>query len=184
MPDSPFQPEKHIGSSIYKGPLQIPVLESMVQRAIKGTRLRYRWKENVNDIPTSDIDEIARSLFVFWQGISEVFAKHWGKRPKEQHSFCALGLYTMILFYDKLMQDIDTNSADAVLVVKTRLDPIKDIPWDKMRSIPATVKAFFRPENLFDAITSLWQQNGKRPSNWQLLDPQTQVPLVDLELGG
>ena len=90
----------------------------------------------------------------------------------------------MILFYDKLMQDIDINSADAVLVVRTRLDPIKDIPWDKMRSIPATVKTFFRPENLFDAINSLWQQNGKRPFNWQILDTQTQVPLVDLELGG
>lgn len=182
MPNSPFQPEKHIGTAIYKGPLQITVLESMVHRAIKNTSLRFKWKQNANDIPQSDIQEIATSLYVFWRGISEVYGQYWGKRPTAQRLFCALGLYTMVLFHDKVMENIDIHSANAGAQVKAKLDPIKDIPWDKMLPIPATVKTYFRPENLFDALNDLWQQNGARPFKWVIREPQTQTTLVEVEL--
>ena len=158
FPGSPFQPEKYVGAAIegYKGPLSITVVESMIERAIKTTSLRHLWKQNANEIPDSNIERIAKSLYIFWKGVSEVFPQYWGHKPTDQRLFCAMGLYTMILFFDKVMEDIDINSSKAVDEVKARLQPIKDIPWgDKLLVVPSTVKMHFRPEHLFDAINDL-----------------------------
>jgi DGQHR domain-containing protein len=183
LPGSPFQPEKHVGTAIYPGPLSITVVESMIERAIKATNLKFRWKQNANEIPDTDLEFIAKSLYIFWKGISEVFAQYWGKKPKDQRLFCAIGLYAMILFFDKVMENIDINSAKAVEEVKVRLKPIEDIPWDKMLAVPATVKTHFRPEHLFDAVNDLWAKNGKRPCTFRIPNPlEPKEALVDLEL--
>jgi len=182
-PGSPFQPEKHVGTAIYPGPLSITVVESMIERAIKATNLKFRWKQNANEIPDTDLEFIAKSLYIFWKGISEVFAPYWGKKPKDQRLFCAIGLYAMILFFDKVMENIGINSAKAVEEVKVRLKPIEDIPWDKMLAVPATVKTHFRPEHLFDAVNDLWAKNGKRPCTFRIPNPlEPKEALVDLEL--
>jgi DGQHR domain-containing protein len=182
---SPFQPEKHVGTAIYKGPLSITVVESMIERAIKTTSLKFRWKQNANEIPDTDLEFIAKSLYIFWKGISEVFAQYWGRKPKDQRLFCAIGLYAMILFFDKVMEKIDINSPKAVDEVKARLKPIEDIPWDKMLGVPATVKTHFRPEHLFDAVNGLWGENGKRPCMFRIPNPlEPKEALVDLELTG
>jgi len=182
-PGSPFQPEKHVGTAIYPGPLSITVVESMIERAIKATNLKFRWKQNANEIPDTDLEFIAKSLYIFWKGISEVFAPYWGQKPKDQRLFCAIGLYAMILFFDKVMENIDINSAKAVEEVKVRLKPIEDIPWDKMLAVPATVKTHFRPEHLFDAVNDLWAKNGKRPCTFRIPNPlEPKEALVDLEL--
>lgn len=183
LPGSPFQPEKHVGTAIYPGPLSITVVESMILRAIKVTNLKLRWKEYANEIPDTDLEFIAKSLYIFWKGISEVFARYWGQKPKDQRLFCAIGLYAMILFFDKVMENIDINSTKAVEEVKVRLKPIDDIPWDKMLAVPSTVKMYFRPEHLFDAVNDLWAKNGKRPCTFRIPNPlEPKEALVDLEL--
>jgi len=182
-PNSPFEPEKYVGSPIYKGPLYITVVEGMVNKAIKNTNLKWRWNQNANLIPASDLQYIGHSLYVYWKGVSELFPDYWGKRPKEQRLFCAIGLYTMIQFFDKVMENIDINSPHAVQEVKNKLAPIKDIPWGKMQAIPSTPKSTFRPEHFFDAIKDLWATNGARPYSMIIRDPSG-AELINLELTG
>ncbi len=182
-PNSPFEAEKYVGSPIYKGPLSITVVEGMVERAIKNTILRWKWNENANLIPESHLQDIAQSLYVYWKGVSEVFPEYWGKRPRDQRLFCAIGLYTMIQFFDKVMENIDINSATAVQEVKARLKPIKDLPWGKLQAIPSTPKSTFRPEHFFDAIRDLWEADGARPYTLVMRDPAG-AELVNLELIG
>jgi len=185
FPDSPFQAEKYVGTAIYKGPLSITVVESMIDRAIKTTNLKFLWKQNANEIPANDLEHIAKSLYIFWKGISDIFPQYWGKRPKDQRLFCALGLYALIMFFDKVMENIDINSPRAVDEVKAKLEPIKDIPWDKMVAVPATVKTYFRPEHLFDAVNALWAESGRRPYKYRIPNPAVPTEaLVDLELTG
>lgn len=180
-PDSPFEPEKYVGSAIYKGPLKITVVEGMVERAIKNTNLKWKWNQNANLIPESHFQDIAQSLYVYWKGISEVFSEYWGKKAKDQRLFCAMGLYTMIQFFDKLMENIDINSAKAIQEVKARLEPIKDIPWGKLQAIPSTPKSTFRPVHFFDAIRDLWDADGKRPYSLIIRDPAG-AELANLQL--
>ena len=186
FPDSPFQPEKHVKTTIYPGPLSITVVESMINRAIKQTNLSFRWDTDATRIPTTDIEYIAKSLYIFWRGVSEVFPQYWGEKPKDQRLFCAIGLYTMIMFFNKVMENININSSRAVDEVKAKLEPIKDIPWGdtKMLStIPSTVKMYFRPEHLFYAINKLWEENGIRPCKFKISNPiEPTETLVDLEL--
>ena len=182
-PGSPFEPEKYVGTPIYKGPLNITVVESMVERAIKNTSLKWKWNQNANLIPVTDLEYIGQALYVYWKGICELFLNDWGKKPKDQRLFCAIGLYTMIQFFDKVMENIDINSAHAVQEVKNKLAPIKDIPWGKMQAIPSTPKSTFRPEHFFDAIKDLWAANGVRPYPMVIRDPSG-AELVNLELTG
>jgi len=182
MDQSPFQPEKHIGSKVYPGPLKITVLEGMIQRAVKVTNLKFYWKQAADEIPLKDLQHVAKCLYVYWKGMSEVFSPYWGKKPKDQRLFSAIGLYTMIMFYDKVMQRVDVNSPQAVEQVKKTLEPIRDIPWGKMLQIPSTPKATFRPEHLFDAINALWQANGERPYTLRIDDPATKTEIIHLEL--
>ncbi|MBC8273500.1 MAG: DGQHR domain-containing protein [Chloroflexi bacterium] len=182
-PASPFEPEKYVGTPIYKGPLNITVVEAMVERAIKNTNLKWKWNQNANLIPVSDLEYIGQALYVYWKGISDLFPNDWGKKPKDQRLFCAIGLYTMIQFFDKVMENIDTTSAHAVQEVKNKLAPIKDIPWGKMQAIPSTPKATFRPEHFFDAIKDLWAANGARPYQMVITDPSG-AELVNLQLTG
>lgn len=182
-PGSPFEPEKYVGSPIYKGPLNITVVEGMVERAIKNTNLKWKWNQNATLIPASDLQYIGQSLYIYWKGISELFPDYWGKRPKDQRLFCAIGLYTMIQFFDKVMENIDINSAHAVREVKDKLVPIRDIPWGKIQAIPSTPKSTFRPEHFFDAIKDLWAADGARPYSMIIRDPSG-AELVNLMLTG
>jgi DNA sulfur modification protein DndB len=182
-PGSPFEPEKYVGSPIYKGPLSITVVEGMVERAIKNTNLKWKWNQDANLIPVSDLQYVGQSLYVYWKGISEMFPNYWGKRPKDQRLFCAIGLYTMIQFFDKVMENIDINSSHAVQEVKNRLVPIRDVPWGKMQAIPSTPKSTFRPEHFFDVIKDLWTANGARPYQMVIRDPSG-IELVNLQLTG
>jgi len=61
----------------------------------------------------------------------------------------------LILFFERVMENIDVNSPKATEFVKQRLQPIKDLPWGEMKLVPSTVKTYFRPEHLFDAINAL-----------------------------
>ncbi len=182
-PNSPFEAEKYVGSPIYKGPLNITVVEGMVERAIKNTSLKWKWSPDANLIPESHLKDIAQSLYVYWGGISEVFSEYWGKKPKDQRLFCAMGLYTMIQFFDKVMENIDINSAKAVQEVKARLEPIKDMPWGKLQFIPSTPKSTFRPEHFFYVIRDLWDAKGARPYTLTIRDPAGTEP-VNLQLTG
>ena len=51
-PNSPFQPEKHVKSAVYKGPLDITVVERMIERAIKTTDLKF------NGMPMQKISQM------------------------------------------------------------------------------------------------------------------------------
>src|SRR4030042_5279768 len=157
-PHSPFEPEKYIGSAIYKGPLNVTVVQRMIDRAVKNTNLKYKWRANANEIPPIDLEYIAQALYVFWKAMSEIYAPYWGKNPKDQRLFSAIGLYTMVQFYDKVMENIDINAASAVEQVKERIKPIADLPWNKMLGLSSTPKSVF-PELLFDAVNQLWEAN-------------------------
>ena len=119
-PGSPFEPEKYVGSPIFKGPLKITVVEGMVERAIKNTNLKYKWNQDASLIPESHFQDIAQSLYVYWKGVSEVFHEYWGKKAKDQRLFCAIGLYTMIQFFDQVMEEINVDSPKALQEVKGR----------------------------------------------------------------
>ena len=156
----------------------------MIQQAITLTSLRHKWKADPEEIPQANLKYIAKSLYVYWKAISQVFPDYWGQSPAKQRLFCAMGIYTMIQFFDYVMQNIDINSATAVNEVTRALAPIRDIPWDKMTALPSTPKATFRPIHLFDAINELWQAQGVRPYTLKIEDPLTKSPLVEIELPG
>jgi hypothetical protein len=184
-PGSPFQPETHVKSAIYKGQLDITVVERMIERAIKTTDLKFKWRANAEEITEADLRAIADGLYVFWVAISEVFPSYWGKKPTSQRLFSAIGLYTMIQFFDIVMRDIDIKSSTAVKTAKERLAPIKDLPWDKMQGIPTTPKSIggrSYVDLLFYEINELWKANGVRPHRFAITDPETKVAVVDLEL--
>lgn len=183
MDGSPFAPETHISvPKIYSGPLSITVLEGVIDRAVKNTQLRHLWKQNAADIPVKELKGVAKGLYVFFKGVSEAFPQYWGKRPKDQRLFSAIGLYAMIMFYDKVMTGLDINSASAVQRVKDKLKPISDVPWGKMQAIPAAPKSTIRPEHLFDAVNDLWQRGGQRPATFKIADPVSGTTLVEIEL--
>ncbi len=180
-PNSPFLPEKHVKSAVYKGQLDITVVERMIDRAIKNTDLKFRWRPNAEEIPEGDLRAVADGLYVFWRAMSETFPNHWGRRPTDQRLFSAIGLYTLIQFYDRVMKDIDVKSNTAVRDVKRRLEPIADIPWHKMSGLPTTPKSVY-PDLLFHALKDLLEADGARPHRFTLVDPDSQLPIVDLEL--
>lgn len=180
-PNSPFLPEKHVKSAVYKGQLDITVVERMIERAVRNTDLKFKWQPNAEDIPDSDLRSIADGLYVFWRAVAETFPNYWGKRPATQRLFTAIGLYTLIQFYDRVMKDVDVNSAGAVKQVKDRLEPISDLPWEKMQGVPSTPKSLW-PDLLFQALKQLWEAEGKRPHQFTIVNPETKLPAVDLEL--
>lgn len=183
MDGSPFAPETHISvPKVYPGPLPITVLEGVIDRAVKNTQLRFVWKQDAADIPVKDLQQVAKGLYVFFKGVNEAFPQYWGKKPKEQRLFSAIGLYAMIMFYDRVMGGLDLNSANAVQRVKEKLNPIKDVPWGKMQAVPAAPKSTIRPEHIFDAVNDLWQKDGARPATFKIVDPMSGTALVDLEL--
>lgn len=182
-PGSPFQPEIHVGSPpVYTGPLNITVVEKMIQQAITLTSLRFKWKADPEEIPRANLDYMAKALYVYWKAVSEVFSAYWGKNPAQQRLFCAIGIYAMTQFFDSVMQNIDINAATAVSEAKKVLAPIRDIPWGKMTALPSTPKSTFRPGHLFDAINDLWQVQGRRPYTLKIEEPLTKNVLVDIEL--
>ena len=162
--------------------MSITVLEATIDRAVKSTELRFHWKQNADEIPVKNLNYIAKSLYIYWKGVSEVFTGYWGGNPKDQRLFCAMGLYTMTMFFDKVIKGIDVNSAFAVEEVKKRLQPIRDIPWSKMLVIPSTPKATLRPEHLFDVINDLWQKNGARPYTLVITESVSKAELTRIEL--
>ncbi len=182
-PQSPFAPEKYIGSPpVYKGPLNISVVERMIQISIKVTSLRFKWSQDANQIPQVHLDYIAKALHIYWRAVSDLFSAYWGKKSKDQRLFCAIGIYAMLRFFDAVMNNIDINAADAVENAKSKLNPIKDVPWNKLLALPSTPKATFTPVHFFDAINKLWQVDGKRPYNLKIEDPISKSILVDIEL--
>lgn len=114
-PESPFTPEKYVGAPpVLRGPLNISVVERMIEYAIKVTMLRFKWHQDASQIPPVNLDYVAKALYVYWKGVSEVFSDYWGKKQKDQRLFCAIGIYAMIRFFDIVMAGIDINSASAV----------------------------------------------------------------------
>ncbi|MGM0686908.1 MAG: DGQHR domain-containing protein [Promethearchaeati archaeon] len=185
LPGSPFQPETQVGSPpVYKGPLNITVVEKMIQQAVTLTSLRFKWKTDPEDIPRANLEYVAKALYVYWKAISDVFSTSWGKNPAKQRLFCALGMYAMMNFFDVVMKDIDINLATAVTEAKKKLAPIGDIPWDRMLALPSTPKTNFRVGHLVDAINDLWQAEGHRPYTLKIEEPVSKVVLVDIELPG
>lgn len=182
-PQSPFAPEKYVGSSpVYKGPLNITVVEKMISMAVSSSNLRFKWHQDPSQIPAVNLEDIAKALYIYWRAVSELFSDYWGKMPKDQRLFCALGIYAMIRFLDPALAQIDINAVDAVDRIKSRLEPIKDIPWHKMVALPSTPRATFSPAHLFDAVNALWQAGGKRPYQFRIEDPASKLPIVDIEL--
>jgi len=182
-PNSPFLPEKHVKSAVYKGQLDITVVERMIDRAVKNTDLKFRWRPNAEEIPEADLRAIADGLYVFWRAVGETFPQYWGKRPAQQRLFSAIGLYTLIQFYDRVMKDIDVNSSVAVKEVRERLAIIADLPWNKMLGLPATPKSVY-PDLLFHALKELWEAKGARPHQFRIVNPESGLPDVDLVLTG
>jgi len=182
-PQSPFAPEKYVGSPpVYKGPLNITVVETMIFHAVSFTHLRFKWQQDAGQIPYVNLEYIAMALYVYWRAVSELFPDYWGKKPKDQRLFCAMGIYAMIRFLELALDQIDINAANAVDRVKSRLEPIKDIPWHKMGDLPSTPKAVFSPAHLFDAINALWQAQGKRPYRLKIDYPVSNVNIIDVVL--
>ena len=182
--ESPFEPDKYMKVSklIKKGNLDITVVERMVDRAVKSTRLKFKWNEvDASEIPDKDIDEIAQNLFVFWKAVQETFPGYWGKKPKDQRLFSAIGLYTLVLFFDRIMADIDVVSADAVAKAKQGLKPFADIRWDDMSGLPSVPKGVY-PQSLFTALNLLLQNGTARPYTFKVVEPATKIAFVEQHL--
>ncbi len=180
---SPFEPGVYMKvSKILKGGnLDITVVERMVDRAIQNTSLRYKWNSDPSQIPDVDFAYIAQSLFVFWKAVQETFPSYWGKKPKEQRLFSAIGLYTLIEFFDQVMTGIDVISASAIPTVKGRIMALADLRWDEMLDLPSVPKGLY-PEVLFTALNQLLQHGTARPYQFRVVDPVTKLAFVDQQL--
>lgn len=183
--NSPFEPEKYTGSTVYKGPLDITVVEKMIDRSVKSTTLQQHWREDANEIPAKELDYVAQSLYVFWGAVRDTWPQYWGKKPSEQRLFSAIGLSAMIQLFDRAMEGVDINSANAMQKAKGRLDLIRDIPWDKMELLSSTPKTSHL-NNLVDALKNLWDLKGSRPAKFIVSlptdNPNERIIVVEMEL--
>jgi len=181
---SPFEPGVYMKvSKILKGGnLDVTVVERMIDRAIQGTSLKYKWNPvDASQIPDADFEYIAKKLFVFWKAIQETFQSYWGKKPREQRLFSAIGLYTLIEFFDQVMTGIDVVSASAIPTVKDRIKPLADLRWDEMLDLPSVPKGLY-PDVLFTALNQLLQHGTGRPYEFRVVDPVTKLAFVDQHL--
>lgn len=132
-----------------------------------------------------ELEYVAQALYVYWTAVKETWPKFWGKRPRDQRLFAAIGLNAMIQLFDRAMESGDVNAASAVGLVKTRLEVISDIPWDKMTLLSSTPKTAHL-NNLVDAVKNLWDEDGNRPSQFTVSvptdNPQIRQTVIDLEL--
>jgi DGQHR domain-containing protein len=184
-PNSPFEPGKYMGSTVYPGPLDVTVIERMIDRAAKITTLQQHWRQDANEIPVQELEYVAQALYVYWQAVRETWPQFWGKKPREQRLFAAIGLQAMIQLYDRAMEGIDVNSAAAVKQVQERLKAVSDIPWDKMSLLSSSAKTAHL-NHLVDAVKDLWDKKGQRPAQFLVAiptdNPNERVKVVDLEL--
>lgn len=180
---SPFEPGVYMKvSKILKGGnLDITVVERMIDRAIGRTSLKYKWNADPSQIPDADFEYIAQSLFVFWKAVQETFPSYWGKKPKEQRLFSAIGLYTLTGFFDRVMTGIDIVSASAIPTVKDRIKALADLRWDHMLDLPSVPKGLY-PDVLFTALNQLLQHGTGRPYQFRVVDPVTKFAFVDQHL--
>jgi len=182
--ESPFEPGAYMKvSKILKGGnLDVTVVERMIDRAIQGTSLKYKWNTaDASQIPDADFEYIAQSLFVFWKAVQETFPDYWGRKPKEQRLFSAIGLYTLSEFFDQVMTGIDVISASALPNAKGRIKPIADLRWDEMLDLPSVPKGLY-PVALFTALNQLLQHGTGRPYQFRVIDPVTKFAFVDQHL--
>ena len=182
-PGSPFEPGvfMKVSKVLPKGNLDVTVVERMIDRAITRTNLKYKWHTAPSQIPDANFDHIAQSLFVFWKAFQETFPSYWGQKPKDQRLFSAIGLYTIIEFYNQLMQGVEVLSSQAVPTVKDRIKPFADLRWDEMQGLPSVPKGIW-PEMLFDALNQLLQHGTGRPYTFKVVDPTYKLTFVDQEL--
>jgi DNA sulfur modification protein DndB len=182
-PGSPFEPGVYMKvSKILKhGNLDVTVVERMIDRAIQRTSLKHKWNPDPSQIPDADFEYIAQSLFVFWKAVQETFPNYWGKKPREQRLFSAIGLYTLVEFFDQVMTGIDVVSVSAVPTVKNRIKPFADLHWDQMLDLPSVPKGVY-PEALFTALNQLFQHGTARPYRFRVVDPVTKFAFVDQDL--
>jgi len=180
---SPFEPGKYMKvSKILKGGnLDVTVVERMIDRAISRTDLMYKWNDDTSQIPDADFEYIAQSLCVFWKAVQDTFPKYWGQKTKEQRLFCAIGLYTLIGFFNKLMQGVDPLSSSAVGEIKRKLKALADLRWDEMTNLPSVPKGIY-PDALFTALNQLLEHGTARPYHFRIIDPATKYPFVDQKL--
>jgi DGQHR domain-containing protein len=175
-PGSPFEPGIYMKVSkiLKRGNLDITVVERMIDRAIQRTSLKHKWNPDPSQIPDADFEYIAQSLFVFWKAVQETF-------PREQRLFSAIGLYTLVEFFDQVMTSIDVVSASAVPAIKDRIKPFADLRWDQMLDLPSVPKGVY-PEALFTALNQLFQHGTARPYQFRVVDPVTKFAFVDQNL--
>jgi len=181
---SPFEPGAYMKvSKILKGGnLDVTVVERMIDRAIQGTSLKYKWNPvDASQIPDADFEYIAQSLFVFWKAVQETFPSYWGKKPREQRLFSAIGLYTLVGFFDQVMTGIDAVSSSAIPMAKERIKPLADLRWDEMLDLPSVPKGLY-PAALFTALNQLLQHGTGRPYEFRVVDPVTKFAFVDQHL--
>jgi len=182
-PGSPFEPGVYMKVSkiLKRGNLDVTVVERTIDRAIARTSLKHKWNLDPSQIPDADFEYIAQSLFVFWKAVQETFPNYWGKKPKEQRLFSAIGLYTLIEFFDHVMTGIDVVSASAIPTVKDRIKPLADLRWDEMLDLPSVPKGLY-PAVLFTALNQLLQHGTARPYEFRVVDPVTKLAFVDQHL--
>ena len=182
-PGSPFEPGVYMKVSkiLKRGNLDVTVVERMIDRAIPRTSLKHKWNLDPSQIPDADFEYIAQSLFVFWKAVQETFPDYWGKKPREQRLFSAIGLYTLSEFFDQVMTGIDVVSTSAIPTVKGRIKPLADLRWDEMLDLPSVPKGLY-PEILFTALNQLLQHGTGRPYQFRVVDPVTKFAFVDQPL--
>lgn len=180
---SPFEPGVYMKVSriLKRGNLDVTVVERMIDRAIQRTSLKYKWNPDPSQIPDADFEYIAQSLFVFWKAVQETFPNYWGKKPREQRLFSAIGLYTFVEFFDQVMAGVDVVSASAIPTVKGRIKAFADLRWDEMLDLPSVPKGLY-PEVLFTALNQLLQHGTGRPYRFRVVDPVTKFAFVDQDL--
>lgn len=181
--DSPFEPGRYMKVSkiLRGGTIDITVVERMINRAIAATNLKYRWNDDTSQIPDKDFDYIAQSLYVFWRAVQLTFPGYWGKKTKDQRLFCAIGLYTIVGFFNKVMQEIDPLSASAIEEARKRLEPLADLRWDKMENLPSVPKGMY-PDALFTGLNKILDHGTARPYHFRVIDPATKYAFVDQTL--
>ena len=186
-PDSPFMPGVFTGSTVYKGPIDVTIVERMIDRAVRVTTLQQHWRLDANEIPTLELEYVAQALYVYWMAVKAVWPQFWGKPPRKQRLFSAIGLQAMIQLFDRAMQGLDINSAGAVEAATKRLQVIADVPWAKMDLLSSSPKTIHL-NCLIDALKDLWDKQGQRPCRFTINiptdKPQEKAVIVDVELTG
>lgn len=108
------------------------------------------------NIATSETDfvRIQRLLFAYWHAVKQTWPSAWGRLPQESRLMHGVGLRAMGRLMDRVMSNLNVDSASLLERVKVELEPLRTrcrwtsgvweeldgLRWNELQNLPAHLR--------------------------------------------